>query len=268
MKKIGLVLSGGAAYGFAHIGVLEVLEKNRIKPEIIAGTSMGAIVGGMYAAGIPVKTMVEAISSFTQNKFVDVNLFGLVSGGLVFGNKIMKFFKKHVGDKKIEECDTTFACVTAELSKGKEVVLKSGSLSEAMRASMSVPGLFRPVKKDKMVLVDGGVCNNFPIKLAREMGADIVIGVDVTSFYKKEANLKSAIEVLISAMNFAQSEYMKKLKDKGDVHILVEQPNTKFTKLTHQNAITSIKYGRKAARKMLPEIKALLEKNGINTYKK
>jgi len=259
MKKIGLVLSGGSAYGFAHIGVLEVLEKNHIDFDIVTGTSMGAIIGGFYATGMKAKQMKEILTSFTQNKVMDLNLFGIASGGIVSGYRVVKYFKKHIGDMKIEDCKKKFACIATDLVSGEEVVLDSGSLAEAMRASMSVPGLFKPVKKDNMVLVDGGLSNNLPVKVARKLGAEKVISVDVASFYKKENNLKSAIDILVSGVNLTVSKTMKNIKDKGDVHIYIEQPKTAFTKLTQKNAKISIRCGKKTAKEMLPEILKMLK---------
>jgi NTE family protein len=259
MKKLGLVLSGGSAYGFAHIGVLEVLEKNHINFDVVTGTSMGAIVGGLYACGIGAEKMKEILTSFTQNKIVDVNIFGLIDGGLVYGKKILRYFKKFVDDKKIEDCEKKFACVATDLVAGEEVVLNSGSIAEAMRASMSVPGLFKPVRKGKKVLVDGGLCNNLPVKLARELGADKVVSVDVTSYYKKENQLKTPLDVLISGMNLSVARTMSDIKDKGDVYLHIEQPRTAFTKLTRENAMISINYGKKVAKAMLPEIKNLMK---------
>jgi len=259
MKKIGLVLSGGSAYGFAHIGVLEVLEKNHIEFDVITGTSMGAIIGGLYASGMRAKQMKEVLTSFTRNKVVDVDLFGLINGGLVTGNKIIKYFKKIMEEKQIEDCETKFACIATDLYTGSEVVLDNGSLIDAMRASMSVPGLFKPVIKGKSVLVDGGLCNNLPVKEARKLGADKVIAVDVTSYYKKENNLKTAVDILVSGLNLTVSRSMKCIKDKGDVTIFIEQPNTAFTKFTQKNALTSIRYGKKYAKEMLPEILKMLK---------
>lgn len=259
MKKIGLVLSGGSAYGFAHIGALEVFEKNKIVFDVVTGTSMGAIIGGLYVSGLNAKQMREIITSFTRNKVIDLDMFGYLNGGFVPGNKIKKYFKKYVGEKKIEDCEKKFACIATDLITGNEVVIENGSLAEAMRASMSIPGLFKPVKKDDKVLVDGGLCNNLPVKKARKLGADKIISVDVTSYYKKENNLKSAIDILVSGINLTVSKTMKNIKDKGDIHIYIEQPNTSFTEFTQKNALISIKYGRKYAKAMLPEILKMLK---------
>jgi len=258
MEKIGIALSGGSAYGFAHIGFLDVLEKNHIDFDIVTGTSMGAIIGGLYVGGMKIKQMIEILTSFTQGKIVDFDIFGLINGGFVSGKKLTKFFKKYVGDKKIEDCEKSFASVATDLVKGEEVTFDKGSLVDAMRASMSVPGLFKPVKIGSKVLVDGGLCNNLPVKQARELGATKVIAVDVATYYKKEKGLKSAMEILISGINLSVSNLMKKLEDKGDLHVLIEQPKTAFTKMAQKNAQISIRRGRKAAREALPQILKLL----------
>ncbi len=259
MKKLGLVLSGGFSYGFAHVGVLEVLEKNHIEFDIITGTSMGSIIGGLYSAGLRTKQMKEILNSFTRNKVLDIDLFGLTSGGLVSGKRVLKYFKQHIGDKNIEDCEKKFACIATDLATGSKVVLDSGSLAEAMRASMSVPGLFKPVKRGKEVLVDGGICDNLPVKEARKLGAEKVISVDVSAYYKKENNLKTAIDMAISAVNLMVSRSMKSIRDKGDVQICIDQPKTAFTKLNQKNALVSIRYGRRAAKAMLPQILELIK---------
>lgn len=252
-RKIGIALSGGSQYGFAHIGVLKVLEENNIKIDIVAGTSMGAIIGGFYAAGMSLKRMEEILVNFSNNKIVDFNLFGLTSGGLLYGKKVTKLFEKYMGERKIEDCNKKFCCVASDLVTGKEFVFEEGSLVEAMRASMSVPGIFKPVKKDKMLLVDGGASENLPVSQVRRLGADIVIAVDVSSFYKKN-NLKSAIDMVISATNLTVSNFVASQQDKGDIYIKIDQPNVSFMNFSHKDVVAAIKNGEKMAKKMLPEI--------------
>lgn len=257
MKNVALVLSGGSAYGFAHIGVLKVLEKNNIKVDLVAGTSMGAIVGGLYAAGVTVDKMEQILVGFSRNKIVDINIFGLTDDGFLFGKKVSNILKKIVGDKQIEDCEKQFFCIASDLASGEKVVFSKGSLVTAIRASMSVPGVFKPVKVDNMVLVDGCACDNFPILDAREMGADFVIGVDVCTHYKKQNKLKTAFDIIVSASNLTMSNWIKSQKDKGDVYIKIDQPKVSFLKFSYEDAIESIKYGEHAAKKILPE---LLEK--------
>ena len=258
MEKVGLVLSGGSAYGFAHIGVLKVLEENNIPVDIIAGTSMGAIVGGLYSAGMTTTQMEEILKSFSRNRIVDLNLFGIFNEGLLYGKKVSKFFTKLVGDKNIEDCEKKFCCVASDLTSGNKYVFEKGPLVQAIRASMSIPGIFKPVKIDEMCLVDGGISDNLPVEDARRLGATKVIAVDVCTYYKKQNNLKSAVDVIISATNLLTSNYVKQATDKGDVYIKINQPNVSFDKFSAKDIEKSIAYGKKYAKEMLPEIKKML----------
>lgn len=253
-KKIGLVLSGGSAYGFAHIGVIKVLEENGINVDIVGGTSMGSIVGGLYSAGVPVQQMEEILTKFSRKKIVDINPFSFADDGLLYGKKVTKFIKDIIGDKNIEDCGKEYYCIASDLVNGKKIVLDKGPLTMAIRASMSIPGIYKPIRHNKMILVDGGSSDNLPIQDARQRGADIVIGVDVCSFYQKQNDLKSAFDILISACNLLTSNLVQSQQDKGDIYIKIDQPNVSFAKFTAEDAINSIKNGEEATRKMLPEI--------------
>lgn len=259
-KKIGLVLSGGSAYGFAHIGVIKVLEENGIKVDIVGGTSMGAIVGGLYSAGITIEKMEEILTTFSRKKIVDFNLFSFADDGLLYGKKVTRFIKQIVGEKKIEDCEKKFFCIATDIASGEKVVLDKGPLITAIRSSMSIPGIYKPIRQGKVVLVDGGSSDNLPVEDARERGADIVISVDVCSYYKKENDLKTAIDIVVSACNLLVSNLVKAQDDKGDVYIKIDQPNVSFAKFSAEDAIKSIKNGEEATKKMLPEILKLINK--------
>ena len=261
MKKFGLVLSGGAGYGFAHIGVLKVLEKNNIPIDIVGGTSMGAIVGGLYSAGITVEEMEKILVGFSRNKIVDFNIFSFADDGLLYGKKVTNLLKKIVGDKQIEECEKQFFCIASDLISGEKYIFDKGPLLTAIRASMSVAGIFKPVRLGGKCLVDGGASDNMPVKDAREKGADKVIAVDVCTYYKKENKLKSAIDIAVSAMNLTVSNLVSAQQDKGDICIKVEQPDVSFLRFSYDDAINSIKYGEEACNKMLPEILKLVGKD-------
>ncbi|MBN1153537.1 patatin-like phospholipase family protein [candidate division KSB1 bacterium] len=179
--NIGLVLGSGAARGLSHIGILKVIERIGIPIDIIVGTSMGAIIGGAYAAGISLQEMERA--------FCDINWFQILKmiapsrlqlQGLFDGENIKDFMKSRFGDHIIEQLDKKFACVATDFHSGEEIVLEKGSLIDALRASMSIPLFFSPVKINGQYLVDGGVVNPVPIDIARKLGADIVIAVVVT----------------------------------------------------------------------------------------
>ncbi len=253
-NKVALVLSGGAAYGYAHIGVLKVLEENNIKVDIITGTSMGAIIGGFYASGMSLEEMDKIMLNFTNRKFIDLNIFGLTDNGLLYGRKVLNIFRKYLGDKKIEDCPIKFNCIASDLNSGEKYVFKEGDLATAIRASMSIPGLFKPVKIGHHCLVDGGIHDNLPVKEARELGADVVITIDVCSFYKKHSKMKSLLDLVFNASCLAVSNYIKNIKDKGDIYIQIEQPNVDFDKFSYENAKKSIENGVNATNKFLPEI--------------
>ena len=259
MKKVGLALSGGSAYGYAHIGVLEVFEENNIPIDIITGTSMGALVGGVYASGVSILDMHKKLSNFSKIKMVDVNPLFLTHGGLIVGNKVTNVLKSMVGNKTIEECKIPFRAVASNIENGEKYVFESGNLVQAIRASISVPGMFKPVKIGNMTLVDGGLSDNMPVEEARKLGADVVIGVDVCTYYKKQNNLKTMIDIVISASNILVANFVKEKKDKGDICIKIDQPNVSFNGFTFKDAMKSIDFGRKYALEMLPEIKKLIE---------
>lgn len=177
--RIGLALGGGAARGWAHIGVLRALHASGIEPDLICGTSIGALVGAAYAGGEldRLEEWVRSLRFQTVMSFLDVSL----SGGLIKGDKLIAFFRKHVVDRDIAELERPFGAVATDLYRGREVWLREGRVSEAVRASIALPGLFTPVLHDAAWLVDGGLVNPVPVSLCRAMGADIVIAVDLNT---------------------------------------------------------------------------------------
>ena len=177
--KIGLALGCGAARGLAHIGVLKVLEKHQVPVDIVTGTSMGAFIGGAYASGIKMSVM-EEISLNADWKLNAMMFFPTISlSGFVDGKRIKEFLKNVIGNRNIEEGDRKFACVATDILTGEEIVIDQGSLIEAIRASISIPTIFTPVYHGNRFLADGGIVNPVPVDLARKMGADIVIAVNV-----------------------------------------------------------------------------------------
>ena len=177
--RIGLVLGSGAARGWAHIGVIRALEKAGIRPDIVSGTSVGALVGAAYAAGNLARFEDWALRMRARDviSFFDVRL----SGGLLNGTRLMSFIASLMDDTPIEELSMPFGAVATTLHTGAEVWLRSGSAYEAVRASLAMPGLFPPVQRDETMLVDGALVNPVPVSLARAMGADVVIAVDLSS---------------------------------------------------------------------------------------
>lgn len=177
--RIGLALGGGAARGWAHIGVIQYLKDEGIEVDVIGGTSIGAIVGGAETAG-QLDTLREWLEQLTWQdiiRYLDVTF----TGGLLQGTKLMDFFRDRLQDAEIEKLDRPFAAVATELANGQEIWLQSGSLMDAMRASIALPGLFTPVERDGRWLVDGGLVNPVPVSLCRALGAERIIAVDLNS---------------------------------------------------------------------------------------
>lgn len=254
-KKIGISLSGGGAKGFAHIGVLKVLESNGIKPDIVVGTSMGSIIGGLYASGMTIATIEKKAKNFKLTEIVDVNVFNIVKQGVIAGNKLMKYISKLAKNGNIENFPTKFACVACDLKTGKEIIFDKGSISVATRASSSIPGIFAPYKKDGMILIDGGVINNNPSELAYKMGADYVIDVDCIGKAYLIKDIKNTTDILMSSFSLTQFLYNKKSKKKVDAKIVLN--NFEYSYFEHSKAgiVDIIRSGEIAATKIINKIK-------------
>lgn len=176
---IGLVLGSGSARGWAHVGVLRALEQHGIKPHIVCGASIGALVGAAYVVG-ELDRFERWLLSLGIKEVLSLMDFNL-SGGLLKGERLMDFFRKHFTDRPIEELPQPFGVVATALTSGSEVWFRKGSVAEAVRASIALPGLFTPSRIKGRLLIDGGIVNPVPVSLARAMGADIVIAVDLNS---------------------------------------------------------------------------------------
>lgn len=176
---IGLALGSGAARGWAHLGVLRALAREGIEPQVICGCSIGAFVGAAMAAGDLAKLdeWVQSLKWQDVVSLLDVSL----RGGLIRGQKLIQFFERNFVDRDFSDLQRRFACVSTELETGREIWLREGSVSAAVRASIALPGLFTPVIHNGRLLVDGGLVNPVPVSLCRAMGADIVIAVDLGS---------------------------------------------------------------------------------------
>ncbi len=177
--RIGIALGSGSARGWAHIGVLRALAREGIEPQIISGCSVGAFVGAVAAAGDLDKlgTWVETLGWQRVVGLLDMGL----RGGLIKGDKLIAFFERNFVDRDFTALARSFACVATDLQSGHEIWLREGSVSAAVRASIALPGLMAPIWQDGRLLVDGGLVNPVPVSLARAMGADIVIAVDLNS---------------------------------------------------------------------------------------
>lgn len=181
--SIGIALGSGAARGWAHIGVIQALAEYGIHPNIVCGTSAGALVGGAYVAGHmdDLEQWLRSLSPASVAKYFDLSL---TSGGLIAGKKIINFFCKRYGDFVIESLPIRYAAVATELATGHEIWFKTGSMFDAIRASISVPGIFEPFHSNGRWFIDGGIVNPVPVSVCRALGADIVIAVNLSNISK------------------------------------------------------------------------------------
>ena len=286
--KIGLALSGGGAKGISHIGVLRVLEDAGIRPDYITGASIGSIMGGLYAIGYSVEDMeriaIELDWAYYFNdelKRTDLPIeerqysdryqlkVGIEDGkvqlpkGFIQGQKIglllsQLTFPAH-GVHDFDQFKIPFRCVATDAETGDAVVLKSGSLAKAMRASMSLPSIFEPMELDGKLLIDGGVVRNLPVIEAIDMGADIVIAVDITSpLYKKEG-LVSLVQVLEQTSSYKLAESVELQKQLADV--VISPDITGIGTLDFDRGADLLELGEQAAKAALPEILAIINRS-------
>lgn len=174
---IGLALGSGSARGLAHIGVLKVFEREGLPISLIAGTSIGALIGGAYAIGVTPQEMEEIALSTNIRRLVSLVDVARPTQALVNGRKVEKFIREIVGGKTFADTRVPFACVAVDVADEREVVLRDGDLASAIRASISIPVIFAPMQRDGRLLVDGAVLNPVPVDVARQMGADVVVAV-------------------------------------------------------------------------------------------
>lgn len=272
---------GGGSRGLAHIGVLEVLERYHLKPDIVVGTSMGAIVGGFYACGVSTSEMRKMsrdpwleeyferphIPFFARraNNFFDYFMVEnyktklLKKIGFEQKDKIEEYFKNVVGELCIEELPFPFACNSLDLISGREVIFNQGKLYEALRASMSLPLVFEPVRSDDMLLVDGGLINNAPVDLAKKMGAGLTLVVDIHRSLKKiEAErIKNTFQLLQRTVETVLVKSNEERVKRADFVLRIEI-ETAILDFSHPSEI--IEQGKQKAQENLPRLKNFFSK--------
>lgn len=249
---IGIALGGGGSFGLAHIGVLKVLEENNIIPTKFAGTSMGAIIGAFYCSGYKLNQMAKIAKKLQTYQFLDVNLTGK---GLLNGRGVERILKKFISpNKKMDELNYEFGCNAVNLLTGEEVVFKTGTVLKNIRASFSVPGIFAPTKINDMLCIDGGLINNVPSNIVKEMGVDIIIAVDVVNSYPLNPKLKSVKDIIYYSSVVGQIELTNHKENFADVTIKPRLENYKQFVFNKTTAEEIIKIGEEAAKQALPDI--------------
>ncbi|RPF56099.1 patatin-like phospholipase family protein [Aquisalibacillus elongatus] len=200
--KIGLALGSGGARGFSHLGVIKILEKEGIPIDYIAGSSMGALVGAFYGAGQSVEHLYQLALTFKRKYFMD---FIVPKMGLVQGERIKSYIRMFTYNKNLEDFDIPVSIVTTDIYSGEKVIFKEGDAATAVRASISIPGVFVPEKVDQRLLVDGGVIDRIPVSVVKDMGADIVIAVDCSKF-EKNTEIYSIYDIIMQSIDIMQNE--------------------------------------------------------------
>ncbi|HEX7027332.1 MAG TPA: patatin-like phospholipase family protein [Gammaproteobacteria bacterium] len=291
---IGLALGSGSARGWSHIGVIKVLEDAGVSPSIVCGTSIGALVGAAYAAGElnRLETWVRNLTWQSVMALLDVK-FG---GGLISGAKLLDFFRSQFADPGIGGLPKTYGAVATELASGREVWLRNGSVIEAVRASIALPGLFTPGQINGKLLVDGGLVNPVPVSLCRALGAEIVIAVDLNwellgrhyrttalsaeppeetppalasilaklplglgkNEQKPSIELPSILDVLATSLNIMQVRITRSRLAGDPADIMIRPRLADIALMDYHRASLSIDEGRRAAELALPQIKELI----------
>jgi NTE family protein len=255
--KIALVLGGGAARGFAHVGVIRVLEQEKIPIDMIVGTSVGSLIGAIYAHDMNSFELEWTAFSLEKDNLFDYTIFSAITGmGPVKGDKLEEFVKTKVPVANIENLKLPFAAVATDLNRGTRVVLDHGSVARAVRASSAIPGVFNPVEHQGRLLVDGGVVDNIPISVAREKGADLVIAVDISENVIN-FNITNLIDVMLQAVTIITSENTKYKKKDADVLIAPAVGDVGMLDFTQKKRC--MQAGIEAAQKVVPEIKKKIE---------
>ena len=291
MIKLGLALGGGGARGFAHLGVLKVLEKANIPVYAITGCSMGALIGGLYAYfgsaaevekfitgilnnpeftkyGIQAYDKIETASGHNKvEEYFDyikvkLSLLKLFNNQSVFSEEITEKMFSYLPDKHIEDLSIKFSAIATDLLSGEEINITKGSLRTAMKASAAIPGLFPPVKYKNYMLIDGSASESVPVDKVREIGAKRVVAVDVSKCLKSLGPLDNGLEIIYRAEEISSFHLSQERLLDAD---LIIRPKVKDLSWANFNAAGDIiKEGEIAAGKMLSEIKALSSENKLN----
>lgn len=252
--RIGIALGGGAAKGFAHIGVIKMLEANGLRIEVVSGTSAGSVVGALYASGMDAFQMQKTAFGLDEAQIRDVSLF---SGGVVKGQKLQDYVNQLVGNRPLERMKKPLAVVSTQLETGERTVFVRGNTGQAVRASSSIPGVFEPVVIGQKHYVDGGVVSPVPVDAARQLGADFVIAVDISTKAsgKNPGSLLGTVNQSIAIMGqkLGQQELAR-------ANVVIRPLVSDIGPADFEQRNNAILEGERAALAVMPQIRAQLAK--------
>ena len=249
-----VALSGGAARGFAHTGVLRVLDESGIKPDAIVGTSAGSVVGALYAGGIRGDALVDAALELQREQVIE---FTYPNRGFVNGQRLQEYIDRRLGDRPIERLDLPFVAVATDLRTGRLVAFNRGDTGTAVRASSSVPAVFQPMAMDGHEYVDGGLVSPVPVRVARALGADIVIAVDVTHQPTAEKQFDSTGALVAQSIIIMEHALADNELKEADVVIRPDLRDAPSVSFDLRGEVVAA--GERAARAALPRIHELIE---------
>ena len=262
--KIGVALSGGGICGVAHIGFLNVLIENGIKIDMVAGISMGSIVGGLFASGMTPCEMENAVKKISKGDIFQLNVFKLLKEGVFSGKKIEETLSSFLKTKNIEDAKIKYFAQAADLKTGKLHTFESGPFVTAMRASSAIPGVFAPVYENDTCYVDGGVIDNVPYKLLKEKGADVIIAVDCLNDYKLEEIPKNTFSIIANSFMMVTDVITKKnkknRKNMYDIYCYDTLEGLSGLSSNLKDIPRIIEAGKQAGEKYIFEIKNIIEK--------
>jgi len=260
--RIALVLGGGSARGFAHVGVIRALEQEKIPIDLIVGTSVGSLIGALYAHEMNSFELEWTAFSLEKDDLLD---YALLSAGMgpIKGDRLEAFVNKKIPVVNIESLKIPFAAVATDLNRGTRVVLDRGPLARAIRASCAIPGVFQPVEYQGRLLVDGGTVDNLPVAVARKKGGDIVIAVDISQNVTNY-NITNLVDVTLQAVHIMFSENVSQQRHDADVLIAPAVGNVAMMDFTQKKRL--MQAGMEAGQQAAPAIRAAMEawnaKNG------
>ena len=254
LPRIGLALGGGAARGFAHVGVIQVLEEAGIRPALVAGTSAGSLVAAFYASGKTGKQLQHVAETMEEATIADWTL-PLFNRGMLRGDALARYVNGQVGSRLIEDMPLPLGIVTTDLNSGQSMLFQRGDTGTAVRASSSVPGVFQPVRISGRDYVDGGLVSPVPVRAARQMGAELVIAVDISS--PPEGNLAgSTLDVMLQTFSImSKSINYFELKE---ADIVVKPALSGVSSSDFGARKRSIEAGRQAMLQLMPQLRAAM----------
>lgn len=253
--KIGLALGSGGLRGLAHVGVLKVLEKENIPIDYVAGCSIGSLIGALYCSGHSADTILKLAQNLGKRHWLD---FLVPKMGLFSGDKIIETMNLLTKQNCFSELDTPLAIVATDLNKGEEVIFTEGLVSKAVRASVSVPGVFVPYQLEDMLLVDGAVLNPTPTDIALKMGADIVIAVDL-SHTNSNCKINNMFDVIIQSIDIMERELMKYRHEENNV-ILIRPDVAHISPSSFESIDECVAIGEKSTYDSLEQLYKIIEK--------